>query len=342
MTRFKNLRSKAISLLEKDHNHTEFLKYFKGETEKLLGDKEFWNAAIDSIVFISRLGMFDYYHLPIDTEEYVSVDEYFHLAPLAGISDELGSIHILNLSLHNPELFEADAYDMRKLDIGLPADSQSALNIDEMHQRSLQFSSVRGGAGAMYHGHGAGKDTGENENTQFFRIVDHIINLNTNTKLPLLLAGIPSELTTYRMLSNYPNIMTTQVNNEHKDAKSSDALYEQARLKAREEITGSVRDDVVAQFEKLQSDNQRISHSLKDIKSAASEGRIQSLLLQMRDRTNDTIKDGIHEVDKLVFGSSDDSWQQIGRDVITHGGVIYNLLASKMPNGAPLVSVNRY
>lgn len=339
--RFKNLRSQVLKILKSYDNHSDFVHYFDKVSKQLEQDREFWEDTGKSLLICVRPGMFEFYNLPIDSDEYIAVDDRFHIAPVAGMLEDLQHYYVLNLSLKNPAVYSGDAFELIKQDIGLPTNVRDALNIDEMHLKSLQFSSVDGKKGAMYHGQGGAKDTGDDEKMKYFRIIDHIIQEKLNTNLPLVLAGVPSELSAYRGISSYPELAQNQVE-EHFSEHDMQKLHELASQVIYNERVAAIHKEMAHEYSELLGNPELVSDQLDAIEQAARSGRVKSLLMNMQDYTRDTVRDNMARVQKLKFMDNSDIVDDIAQQVLMHGGKIMNLPRAVMPQGKMVLSINRY
>lgn len=341
--RFKNLRTKALDILNARDKHNEFNQEFDAACEKLQQNQEFWAHMSESMLLCARPGLFFYYHLPIDSEEYVSVADSLHLAPVIGLVNDLRDYYVLGLSQQNPVLFKADAYGLAPSGIELPESIESALNIDEMHIKSVQFASISrgGGKGAQFHGHGAGKDTGDEERLRYFRILDGIICKRGDTSLPLILAGTDSEVAEYRSCSRHPQLLNRHIDG-HFTVKDASALHEKSMEIIQKELVAASHKQALAEYEQLYGS--LTADQMSELKDAAEKGRVKTLLVAMSRETRDTVRDTMAQVRKLVF--PDDKVSQavdyIAQQVVRQSGNIVNLTQAEMPRGKLILAINRY
>lgn len=339
--RFKNLCSKASELLETRDKHNEFNREFKDKCERLLENQEFWKSKSESMLLCARPGDFTYYHLPIDSDEYVAVDGHFHLAPVIGLLNEMQDYYVLTVSRKNPVLLKGDAYELSSTSVELPESIESALNIDEMHQKSVQHSTIQGGGGAEFHGHGSIKDSGYDERLRFFRMIDNLVYLHAETPLPLILAGVESDVAEYRSQSRRPNQLERHIEG-HFSAKDTIVLHEKAKALIDDEITAPSHQKALAEYNQVYGNLN--ADDMSDIKDAAEKGRVKTLLIAMSQKTRDTVRDNMTEVRKLIFPNDKISQavDYIAWKVIHQGGKIVNLNQGEMPSGKLILSINRY
>lgn len=342
--RFKNLASKASEILDSSDKHNPFNKEFQDICNSLIEDRNFWEHMSESMLICVRPGMMKYFHLPIDCEEYVAVSDHFHLAGVLGLVKDLKEYYVLSIAQHNPLLFEGDAYGLAKSVVELPESLMSALNIDEMHQKSVQFASVKSPKGAEYHGHGGGKDTGDAERQRYLKILDDIVVKNIDTSKPLVLAGIDLEISEYKSHSRHPVVVDGHVDGiftDHDLAK----LHEKSLALIRAKVVEPEHRQAKEKYERLHGRApERTAETISELKDAAEKGRVGTLLVGMMKVTRDTVRDNSDQVNKLVFPDENESLalDYISRQVANQSGEVVGLPQNEMPGSKLMVAINRY
>lgn len=342
--RFKNLYRKAIDALQERDKHHPFNQQFLDQCEALLDSREFWEHMSESMVIIATTDMFEYYHLPIDSDEYVAVDDHFHLVPVLGLVNDMQDFHVLSVAQHGPTLFDGDLYELTPSSLELPATLEEALNIDEMHVKSLQFSAVNSSKGGMYHGHGAGKDTGDEERMKFWRLIDSMVCYHIDTKKPLILSGTDSEIAEYCSITKHPHILESRIDGSY-GKEDALKLHEQAVEIMQSEFIGAKHMEALNDYERIngQSPERTASH-MEDLQDSASKGKVATLLVGMMRHTTDTVRDNKHAVPKLVFpdGMFEKKIDDLAKQVVTQGGAIVSMLQEQMPRNQMALAINRY
>ncbi len=355
-TRFKNLMNKALETLNNRDKHNPFNKYFKDQCEALLNDKLFWENLSQSFILTARPDMFEVTHLPVDSDEYVAVDDHFHLAPIYGLCEDMQPYYVLLVSLKNPRLYRGDSYGLELMDAELPKSVSEALNVDEMHTKSIQFHSgagmsVRagmrgpsGGSEAMFHGHGAGKDSGNAEKEQYLRILDAMMNKHIDTSLPLILAGVEAEVSEFKSLSKHGNILKAFARGNFTESNTAE-LHHQTQAILHEEVIEIRHQKAIEDFERLQGeDPDRATTQFANIKDAAESGRAGTLLLALTRKTTDTVRDNTEQVMKIIFPADKISQaiDYIAQQAWRNGSKILNIIESKAPGRALVAATMRY
>lgn len=341
--RFKNLRSKAIKILETRDKHNAFNQEFESACENLQNNQDVWKHMSESLLLCVRPGLFAYYHLPIDSDEYVSVADNFHLTPVIGLLNDLRNYYVLGASKQNPILFKGDAYGLELTGVTLPESIESALNIDEMHIKSVQFASIsRGGSkGAQFHGQGSAKDAGDEERLRFFRIIDDIVCKRADMSLPLILAGTDSEVAEYRAQSRHQQLLNRHIDG-HFTTKDTATLHEKSVAIIQQEVIAKSHKRALEEYTQLHGS--LTTDQMSELKDAAEKGRIKTLLIAMSHETRDTVRDTMAQVHKLVFPNDKASQavDYIAQQVVKQSGQIINLTQGEMPSGKLILAINRY
>jgi hypothetical protein len=335
--RFKNLYTKALELLESRDKHSEFNTEFKRICTDLLNDKDFWQNVSESLLLCVRPGKVKYFHLPVGSEEYVAVADHFHLSPVLGLRQDLVEYYVLAVAQHHPFLLKGDAYGLTFTDVKLPQTIEGALDIDEMHQKSIQFSGVRGGTEGEFHGHGGAKDTGDAERLQFFKIIDETINKKIGDKKPLILAGVEAEVAEYRPQSNYPNIVEPHIEGSFTKA-DADTLHPKAQAIIQEQIITPIHKQVLETYQQLRGQaSPKAVETAPELKDAAKAGKIATLLLGMSKVTQDNTR-------QLIFPSENASQaiDYVASQVVSQSGEVITVAQDEMPGNKLMLAINRY
>lgn len=342
--RFKNLARKAIAELESHDKHDDFIQEFREHAQQLMDTPNFWENLTESLLICASPGMFEYYHLPIDSEEYVSVDDHFHLTPVIGLVSDMSEYYVLTVSQQQPTLFKGDMYELKHEGLELPKTIEEALNIDELQKQDLQFNVTRAPKGAMFHGHGGSKDMANNDRHKFFRLIDSMVCYEIDTKLPLILAGTENEIAEYSEHTQHPNILNSHIEGSY-NSDDFVKLHKQALRIMQDEIISKNHEEALEQFSRMNGQSpERTSTDLEALENAAETGKVDTLLVGMSRKTRDTVRDNMDEVPKLVFPAEKDNQRvdHIARQVFTQSGKIVNLFQDQMPEQKLALAINRY
>jgi hypothetical protein len=343
-TRFKNVVRKAEVMLKEDNASDTVLSAFKSNSRALQKDINFWKHLTESLLIIAHETVFEVYHLPIDSDEYVCVDDKAHIAPLYGMLEELKTFHVLLVTQKNPLLYHGDLYGLDRMSVDLPVDIKTALQLDEMHIKSVQHHSGNGGnkAGqAMFHGHGGAKDAGYNERLAYFRLLDTAVAKNIRFKTPLILAGTESELADYRSISKIKSIMPNVIDGSFGPAEEQQ-ISEKSRAIIRNDILHQQQNDIKDTESIVRKLPHMATDKLKEIFIATTQGRVKKLLVPMYQMTADTVRDNKDQVPKLSLATYNKSLGLLIQDVWNQDGKVVNVFCEQVPTRSPALAVYRY
>ncbi|HVS58798.1 MAG TPA: hypothetical protein VHD60_03620 [Candidatus Saccharimonadales bacterium] len=342
--RFKNLIHKAVDIIKNREDGKDVQKQLCDQLEALLDDKNFLEGQTEGMLVCARPGKSTIFHLPIDTEEYVAVDTHYHLAPVFGLLHDAHEYYVLVVAQHEPAFYKGDMYGLHPTKLTLPKTVEEGLQIDEMNQKSEQQRSAGGDTGG-FNGRGGAKNPAEEERQRFWRMIDQLILNKTDAKLPLILAGVESELSEYREQSHYPHVLQDIITGSFRGANLHE-LFALAQPVIRTEIVQKDHDQIVEQFERLKGENEtRVGRTVAAISDGAQEGRVDTLLLAMLRITTDTIKDDTRAVPVITFPEVEESSQalhDIASTVWAAGGHIINIEQDAMPDGLVAAAIFRY
>jgi hypothetical protein len=345
--RLKNLVAQAAEELVRSYGEDEPLVAELGDwLEAQLNDRKFWEQQTAGLLLCAREGSIRWFNLPVSCDEYVAVDESFHLAPILALLSGNRAYYILSIAQHQPHLYVGDSYGLRLCNIDLPGTITAALGIDEDNQKSENQGSASGSSmrTGWFNGRGGAKDPQEADRLKFFRIIDRLICSQTGDKLPLILAGTESEIAEYRSLSKYPVILTEAVNYGHADMDRK-ALHRQALAIIDNALAAPARRAAIEDYERMKGTNpQRTADDVEAIEAAIAEGRVDTLLAPLEDRTTDTVQEGFDSAVKITMSQDERSrlLNRLAMRVWQMSGNIVSLTAGEMPQGASLAARLRY
>lgn len=342
----KNLIHKATEQLGEHGTEHELAQQLCVKLEDWLSDQAFWEMQSEALLICARPGSIQVFNLPIDTEEYVAIDDSFHLAPVLGLLQDAQEFYVLSVALHKPALYIGDMYGLHATNVELPETLEAGLNIDEGNPRSEHARSARGSSlnTSGFHGRGGARDPREEDQAKFLRMIDHAICERTDKSMPLILAGIDAETAEYRQHSKYPKIMKQTISGSFSGAKPQE-LFDRAKHIIQQEVIDAQHQEAVEEYQELKGASpERVASSKETIAQAAEQGRIDKLLVQAIRRTTDTVRDTREAVTRITFPEVDLACaiNKLATKVWQTSGKIISLEASQMPDGAPVLARMRY
>lgn len=344
--RLKNLIHAAVKELEDSGDTSKLGDRLCSLLDEARDDLEFWKDKRRGILLCAAPGMLQWFDLPVDTEEYVAVDDTFHLAPVLALTGDARDYYVLALAQQHPKLYKGDMYGLEPADIGLPRSIREGLGIDEPNQKTENQGSATGPSTSTgwFNGRGGARDPADIDRLRFFHLIDKLLHDNLDRSLPLILAGIDAETAEFRGLSKYPRIMQAAITGNQTDSRLED-LHQRAQMIVTAELVKPEHDAAREEYERLSGANpERVAGDRKAIMAAAEQGRIDKLLATMSNQTTDTVQDKVESVLRISFPDKDFSrtLNNLAALVWRMSGRIVSLLPHEMPNGSLMVARLRY
>jgi hypothetical protein len=345
--RFKNLLKKMEDSLMK--------KYSKEETKEILsplneihGNPEIWNQTLEGLAVFSSGELLEIVNLQIPVEELAIVADSFHTKPLRKYLQSSDRFHVLALDRHEIKLYEGNRFNLSEIDISavIPTTIEEALGA-ELTDEHITVASYGGAAGEstnMHHGHGSKKDEVDVDTERFFRFAsDHIEEYYSKPiGLPLILAALPEHHHVFKKVSKNSRLLPdgiqinpSAVNNE----KLADLAWEVMEPTYLKKLN-----DLAESFGQAKA-NGIGSNNIKEVAKAATEGRIETLLVESDKIIPMRILDletGKTQKQDLENPDADDLLDDLGELVIKMGGEVTVLPADKMPSDTGLAAIYRY
>lgn len=346
--RYKNLiRDGAEKWREVADNDS--IKASLAYLESLQDDEQFWQATVRGLaIFADKAGV-EVYHLPIECEERVCVDDSFDLTPMYIVENLDTEFYVLALAMHNSKLYKGDAYGLEKVEIDFPSSPEDALNIDEMYANSNTQRGFEGAANSNYalsmHGAGDSSEAGREERLQYFRIIDAMVTdpKRVDTSLPMIIAATDSEAGDYKVHSKSHQVLEAFLPGNHTETELHE-LHDQAWRIIHEEVIDKKIHTTIERFDELKGVH-RASSDLDEIREAVKNGKVDTLLLRMMPTTNDSVSET--KVTNAPLIRFDEQYeknrlQDIIEDTVAHGGKIVGVEPETFDIPALAGAVYRY
>lgn len=181
--------------------------------QALLEGQEFWPVRRESLVIFAHNKIFKYFRIPgRDIPRMLSIEKGFVVDPLKKLTAENKSYIVLTLGHNNVQLYEANSYDIRPIQLrGFPADMLKTLHIDEF-PRVVETHPVgpaaRGRASQAFHSQYNVSQTDKTMLLQFFRHINRSLHDFLQAKqMPLVIAGVGYLLPLYQSVNTYPHLV---------------------------------------------------------------------------------------------------------------------------------------
>lgn len=323
--RYKNMLRDAEALLDGDASFLE-------PARALLKDEEFWTHLSDSLALFCTPSFLKTLKAPFPLTTGLVVGERFHVKPLLGLAALPHRFYVLALS-QDVRLFECTFEGLTEVTLSGTEQSLKEFNKREGRWDDLQHHSVsRRGAGAIFHGQGAGKDVLDERQVKFFQQIEHAVTKHLNTsRAPLLLAGPQESVALYARINQYPHLEPEPLLGSAEHLQHHD-LFRQAWQHQIQKLNNA-QAEAVEQFKQLRGSDKAVDHPEAVLKQAA-QGRVRTLLAALD-----------HHVwgrwnEETLSAETMREWQPGAEDLLdraavlaaANGATVYTLPEEKMPS----------
>jgi Bacterial archaeo-eukaryotic release factor family 3 len=274
------------------------------------------------------------------------IGPHFYIRPLLPDLTREKAFYILALSQKNVRLLRCTSRSSEE--VALP--SHTAAGFDDymntakpdhmLDNRSTPGPSMGASKGVMFSTSSEREDKDEYL-AHFYRQIDRGVEeiLHGKTE-PVVLAGVEYEIALYRSLNSKLRLAQESVQGAPNSLKSGEmhARALDAMLRCYEKKT----DDALAQY------NHKVgagaSNRLKDVVTAAHDGRVLTLLVSDSLERTGVFDEETHTVKGRETGTSEDEdlINDAAVQTILHAGQVFVVPNGKMPNGAPLAAIFRF
>lgn len=323
--RYKNMLREAEALVGGDSGFLE-------PARDLLKDEEFWTHLADSVAVFCAPSFFRVYKAPFPLTTDLVVGERFYVKPLLGLMALPTRFFVLALS-QDVRLFECTLEGLTEVTLSGAEQSLKEFNKREGRWDDLQQHSVSNqGAGAIFHGQGAGKDDLDERQVKFLQQIDRAVTKHLNAShAPLLLAGTQESVALYAKLNHYPATEPEPMVGSPDHLPGHD-LFRQAWQYQVQKLS-SAQAAAVEQFRQLRGSDRAIDHP-EAVLMQAAQGRVRTLIVAL---------------DQHVWGRWSDEnlsaqtmseWQPGAEDLLdraavlaaSNGATVYTLPQDQMPS----------
>ena len=313
---------------------------------ELIGELDF-AGDFESLAVFRSPEVFRQFQLRGPLKESVTVANHPFVLPLLQLLDTDRTFHILALSQKHIRLLRCTGHSSEE--IPLPASVPKTLMEDvqtDQPDHNLGNKSTGGPSTGSMKGVAFTTSTDREAKDEylhhFYKDVDRgIRQLLKDDRSPLVLAGVEYELAIYRKINSYPHLAADAVQGAPDGLKGGE-LRKRALEAARSYFEGDLN-KALDQFHE-QSGSARASRTMKDIVECAYDGRVAHLLIAENARYMGHFDERtrVSHSHQRPLPDDEDLLNAAAIQTILHGGQVFVLPASKVPDGAPAVAVLRY
>jgi hypothetical protein len=203
---FKNkLAAIRSNLQQKGLNHP-FIEKIMEPAFSLVKDEQLWSNLTEGLAMFMSEGFFKYIKLRQQPEEVVIINHSFHVSPLiSAMTINNDHFYLLLISKKRAKLFRADQFYIEHIPIDeMPDGVEDVVHFEEKDDQNL-FRMAEGGAGANFHGIGAGKPDPKENIALYLKEVDRTLHekVLAREQAPLLVAGVDYIVPIFKQVSGY-------------------------------------------------------------------------------------------------------------------------------------------
>jgi hypothetical protein len=349
--RLKNLLRTVQEKLEESGMEGTGAAELMAPVRELVDDQAFWQTASDGLAIFRSPEVFRTYRLPAALDEFVLVNERFHLKPLFTLLAEDQPFYVLAISLKSIRLIQASQHQARELEIpGVPQGLTEALG--DLVRRYMQIqqpgSSNRARATMartpIVHGHGTAEDNLKAEIVQYFNLADKALLKYMDRDVPVVLAGVEYLLPRYKETTEHRQVLDEGLTG-NAEALSPDELRDMA-WEIVEPVLTADRRKAAERYGDLLGTG-RASSRYEEILPAAHDGRIDTLFVARGVRLWGSYDEKRREV---RLQEDQDAARKGGEDLLdlaairtfVNGGKVFAVPQQEVPDGQAMAAVFRY
>ncbi|MDY0289371.1 MAG: hypothetical protein RBR15_11150 [Sphaerochaeta sp.] len=342
--RFKNLlRETEKRLMEKGLQASEIESMLKAP-RSLQEGYTFWQHQSDGLALFFSQEEFHLFRLPVPFKEAVFVTDRFHIKPLLPLLNSDGTFHILAISQNQVRLFEGTRQTVDEIDLLETPDTLSESYPDDWPKQKFQFQTMGTGGGghsATTHAHATGTDLTVRLKKWFRTIDKEVAQLLSETRSPLVLAGVETLFPVYAEVNTYPNLVDEGIAGNPDEMNAKD-LHAKAWAIV-EPIFTKDRETNMAKFRQLAGTG-KTTTSVTDAVLAAHRGQVETLFVAHGVEAWGTFDPETEKV-KLSDGKQagdEDLLDLAAGKTLVKGGSVFALSPQDIPDNAHVAALLRY
>lgn len=341
---YKNLLKKLEESLLTTNSKDE-VKELLSPFNELIDNRDFWNHTSLGLAIFSAGNLFNIVMLHEPINELAVVADSFHTKPLRLNIQSLYRYQVLALTLHSAKLYEGTKHSLEQINLPdqFPDDIEKALGseLTDEHLTVAAYGGVGEQSNPMVHGHGGSSPEIDKDAERYFRVVADAVHekYSKQQKLPLVLAALTEHHNLFQKVNKNPNLINEgiQINPSSVEPdKLAEMAWELLQPEFHKRIETFSENFSFAKSKGIGSD------ILNDVRNAANEGRVATLLLEA-DKIITDESGGRDQVANLLADSKkDDILDDIGEMVHNMGGEVIVVPAHLIPSETGVAAIFRY
>jgi hypothetical protein len=344
-------RIELKNAIKEAHNKLETIGYSSKEADDFLSqasdlteNQDFLNSQSDTLAIFITKDNFQYFNLPIQTENYTFVGNEHYVLPLLKELNSKERFFILALSQNEVRFFEGRSTGIYPVIIEdlVPADRAEALKYYDSPEAKLQHHAGSNG-GSVFHGQGGGKDVENARLEEYMRAIDSgLMEMLHDEKVPMIIAAVDFLVPMYRNISNYKYISDKQISGNPESMSPTDLHH--AALEELSEHFASTKRDALESFNAFLAED-KADMTVANIIPAAINQRVDTLFVDATQKYYGTVNAATQTINiaNEMTADNQELLNTAAKYTYLNGGDVYILNKEEMPNiTTPLCAVYRY
>lgn len=342
--RFKNLLKETENrLLDKGVQASDINDMLKAP-RSLQESYAFWQHQSDGLAMFFSQEDFHIFRLPVTFKEAVFVTDRFHIKPLLPLLNSDGTFHILAMSQNQVRLFVGTRQTVDEIDLLETPDTLSESYPDDWPKQKFQFQTMGSGGGghaATTHAHATGTDLAVRLKKWFRTIDKEVAQLLSDTRSPLVLAGVETLFPVYTEVNSYPNLVGEGIAGNPDEMNAKD-LHAKAWAIV-EPIFTKERATNMAKFLQLAGTG-KTTTSVPEALLAAHRGQVETLFVALGVQAWGTFDPETEKVQlsETQQAGDEDLLDLAAGKTLVKGGSVFALSPQEIPDKALVGALLRY
>jgi hypothetical protein len=300
----------------------------------------------ESVVFFASPGEARHYWVPRPLDETVAVGDNFHIRPLIPILNRDKEFYVLAIAQKHLRLLRCTEFTSEEVALpdniatNLRDDTQTRKPDHTMDNRVTPGPSAGSSVGVMFGTNTDKEDRDQYLHNWFRDVARGVSEVLKGSNAALILCCVEYEQPTFRDSCTYPNLVEEGVIGAPDSFKGGE-LHKRALEVLQRHIDKRV-DEALKPWDKQTGEYAKAG--VKDIVKAAYEGRVMTLFVA----DSAQVMGNFNELTFSAEGSQDikpwdeDLLNAAALQTIAHGGTVYVVPQSKIPENRPMAAIMRY
>jgi hypothetical protein len=312
---------------------------------QLQANREFWQQRNGIAIFVTP-GQTQYYALPIEFEEQVSVGDHFYLKPLLPLLCGDGRFYVLTLSQNEVRFFQGTAHSIVPIELNQkPAWPPEGQGFEDMETDLPNQTDNQVGtnwAGSNFHDQAMTETARKKRIQRFFgQIAGRLQFLLRNERVPLVLAGSEYLLPIYQEVNAFSYLLAEAIVDNPENLSPTELQRRAWQIIKPYFHQGQA--EALAQYYQL-AQTRRATTDVGAIVAAAHYGRIETLIYARGQPCWGAFNpmNNLLQLHTEPMSGDQDLVDLTVIQTLLNGGQVYAVEPEKIPGNMPLAAVFRY